>query len=366
MNDTPYLGPLHEMTRTTPTDLWNDSCSVAELTYALKHGAVGATTNPVIVGEVLQKELPLWEEPIGRLLDENPTATEDDLAWKLIERMAVKGAELLLPVYEREKHHKGKLSIQTNPKYYRDAERITGQALHFSRLAPNMQIKIPVTEAGLQAIEAATYQGLSINATVSFTVPQAVAVAEAVERGLKKREAEGLGLDGISPVCTIMVGRLDDWLRAAAERDDIITDPGYFNWAGVAVMKKAYQIYQARGYRARLLSAAYRCHMHWSEFIGGDVIVSIPYLWQVRFNQSDVQAIPRMDHPVPQTIVDDLLRKFEDFRRAYEEDGMGPAGFDTFGATVRTLRQFIAGYESLVHFIRERLLPNPDLRKAKK
>jgi len=64
--------------------------------------------------------------------------------------------------------------------------------------------------------------------------------------------------------------------------------------------------------------------------------------------------------------VDDLLRKFEDFRRAYEEDGMAPAGFDTFGATVRTLRQFIAGYESLVHFIRERLLPNPDLRKAKK
>lgn len=366
MNQTSYLGPLHEMTCTTPTDLWNDSCSVEELTYALKHGAVGATTNPVIVGEVLQKELHLWEEPIGRLLSENPTATEDDLTWRLIERMAVKGAELLLPVYERENHRKGKLSIQTHPKYYRDAERITRQALHFSRLAPNLQIKIPVTQAGLQAIEEATYQGLSINATVSFTVPQALAVAEAVERGLQRREAEGLRLEGISPVCTLMVGRLDDWLRAVAERDDIITDPGHLNWAGVAVMKKAYQIYQSRGYRARLLSAAYRCHMHWSEFIGGDVIVSIPYGWQVRFNQSDVKAIPRMDNPVPKPIVDELLRKFEDFRRAYAEDGLTPAAFDIFGATVRTLRQFIGGYESLVHFIRERLLPNPDLRKARK
>ena len=59
-------GPLHEMASTTPTDYWNDSCSVAELTYAIERGAVGATTNPTIVGEVLEKEMALWREWLER------------------------------------------------------------------------------------------------------------------------------------------------------------------------------------------------------------------------------------------------------------------------------------------------------------
>ena len=63
--------------------------------------------------------------------------------------------------------------------------------MHFDALAPNMIVKIPVTKAGIVAIEEATYRGVSINATVSFTVPQALAVAEAVERGLRRRESRG-------------------------------------------------------------------------------------------------------------------------------------------------------------------------------
>jgi transaldolase len=77
-----------------------------------------------------------------------------------------------------------------------------------------MIVKIPVTRAGIPAIEEATYRGITINATVSFTLPQCLAVAEAVERGLKRREREGRDIASIGPVCTIMVGRLDDWLGA--------------------------------------------------------------------------------------------------------------------------------------------------------
>ena len=79
-----------------------------------------------------------------------------------------------------------------------------------------MIVKIPVTKAGVTAIEEATSRGMSINATVCFTVPQAIAVAEAVERGLKRREAEGRETSRMGPVCTIMVGRLDDWLNGGA------------------------------------------------------------------------------------------------------------------------------------------------------
>src|SRR6202023_4389464 len=107
----------------------------------------------------------------------------------------------------------GSPPLQKAPALYRDPRAIVEQAEEFSRLAPNMIVKIPVTSAGIPAIEEATYRGISINATVCFTLPQCIAVAEAVERGLKRREREGKEISAMGPVCTIMVGRLDDWLK---------------------------------------------------------------------------------------------------------------------------------------------------------
>lgn len=355
-----YKSVLHEMTQTTPTCLWNDSASVQELTYALDHGAVGATCNPVIVGEVLKKEMHLWKNRIHELIEEMASATEDQIAWKIVEEISIKGAELLRPVFEESGQINGRLSIQTDPRFYRDSNAILVQALRFNALAPNMIVKIPVTKAGIAAIEEATAAGISINATVCFTLPQCIAVAEAVERGLKRREMQGKDISTMGPVCTIMVGRLDDWLKVQAEKDMITTDPGYLEWAGVAVFKKAYRIFRERGYRIRLLSAAFRNHMHWSEFIGGEVVISPPHKWQVRFNASNIEVISRIDNPVSLEIVDDLLLKFPDFERAYNEGGLSSEEFDAFGATRRTLRQFIAACHELPAVIRDRMLPNPD------
>ena len=362
MSKSAYKSLLHEMTCTTDTVLWNDSCSITELTYAIEHGAVGATANPVIIGTVLRQEMHLWKDRIAQLIDEMATATEDEIAWKLMEEISTKGAELLLPIFEEAGGRNGRLSFQTDPRYYRDAERMAEQAQHFDGLAPNMIVKIPVTQAGVVAIEEATYRGVSINATVSFTVPQALQVAEAVERGLRRREAEGQDISRMGPVCTIMVGRLDDWLKIVADRENIIADPAALEWAGVAAMKKAYRIYKERGYRLRLLSAAFRNHMHWSEFIGGDVVISPPYKWQKRFNGSDVTIESRIERPLAPSILDELYTKFEDFRRAYDDEGMTPAEFDNFGATRRTLRQFIAGYGEFVGVMRDFMIPDPDLR----
>lgn len=360
-----FKSPLHEMTQTTPTCLWNDSASVQELTYSIEHGAVGATCNPVIAVEVLKKEMHLWKDCILALIrEEMPTATEDQIAWKVVEEISAKGAELLKPVFDRHAGRNGRLSIQTDPRFYRNAQAIVDQALHFSQLAPNMIVKIPATAAGIPAVEEATSRGVSINATVSFTLSQCIAVAEAVERGLKRREREGKNIAAMGPVCTIMVGRLDDWLKVLAERDTLTTDPGYLEWAGVAVFKKAYRIFRERGYRIRLLSAAFRNHMHWSEFIGGDVVISPPYKWQLRFNSSGIEVAPRIEKPVDPKIVDELLKKFPDFRRAYAEDGLSVSEFDAFGPTQRTLRQFIAACHDMPAQIRELMIPNPDVKHA--
>ncbi len=357
---TQVLSPLHQTVTSTVTDLWNDSCSIQELTYSIANGAVGATTNPTIVIGVLKKELPAWRDRISAIIQENPTWSEVEIAWKLIEEMAVKAAKLLLPVFEREKGLKGRLSMQTNPTFYRNAEAILNQALHFDSLAPNIQVKAPVTKAGIKAIEEATYRGVNINATVCFTVPQSIAVAEAVERGLDRRSAEGKDISKMTPVCTIMVGRLDDWLKVVAAKEKICITPGHLDWAGIAAMKKAYGIFRERGYRTRLLSAAYRHHGHWSEFIGGDIVLTIPYEWQLLFNGSDIEVKERMQNPVDPDIVAELYRKFKDFRRAYDTDGMAIEEFDGYGATVRTLRTFIASYAELLALVRDFMLPDPD------
>jgi transaldolase len=355
---------LFETVSTTATDYWNDSCSLEELAYAIENGAVGATSNPTIVGEVLGKEMPLWHGRIGELIAANPTWTEDEVTWRLIEEMAAKAAALLLPVFEREEGRKGRLSIQTNPKFYRDARRIVEQALRFSTLAPNMQVKIAATRAGIDAIEEVTAAGVDINATVCFTVPQSLAVAEAVERGLQRREVDGHDNSAVAPVCTIMVGRLDDWLQVYADREGILMTPGIVNWAGIAALKRAFAIYRERGYRTRLLAAAYRHHLHWSELIGGDIVLTIPYKWQKLFNASDIPVVPRFDDVVPAEALNELTVKLPEFRRAYEPDGMRADEFDGFGATVRTLRQFIGSYQNLVAVIRDQMLPDPATRAS--
>ena len=355
-----YKSPLHEMTQSTPTCLWNDSASIQELTYSIEHGAVGATCNPVIVHAVLKKEMPVWKDRIRAVIEARSTATEDEIGWQLVREVSMKGAALLKPIFDSQGGRNGRLSIQTDPRLYRNSAAIVEQAEEFNRLASNMIVKIPVTRAGIPAIEEATYRGISINATVCFTLPQCVAVAEAVERGLQRREREGKDISTMGPVCTIMVGRLDDWLKVLTEKENITIDPGYLEWAGVAVFKKTYHLFRARGYRIRLLSAAFRNHMHWSEFIGGDVVISPPYSWQVRLNASDVEVRNRINEPVDPKIVESLSRKFADFRRASTEGGIAIEEFDSFGATRRTLRQFVAACGDLDSLVRDFLLPNPD------
>ena len=355
-----YKSPLRQMTESTLTCLWNDSASLEELTYSLEHGAVGATCNPVIVLDVLRKEMHLWEDRIRELIREMPSATEHQIAWKVVEEISIKGAELLKPVFDRHNGKNGRLSVQTDPRSYRDTDAILGQAKRFALLAPNIIVKIPVTEAGIRAIEEATYHGISINATVCFTLPQCVAVAEAVERGLRRREQDGNDVTTMGPVCTIMVGRLDDWLKIEAEKKGVMVDPGILEWAGIAVFKKTYELFQKRGYRIRLLSAAFRNHMHWSEMIGGDVVISPPYKWQLWFNASDIEVIPRINNPVDPAVVQALSENFDDFQRAYSEDGLLVDQFDHFPPTVRTLRQFIAACHALDAVIQEFMLPNPD------
>ncbi|MFV0460666.1 MAG: transaldolase family protein [Actinomycetales bacterium] len=351
--------PLLTMTQTTKTVLWNDSADPAELTQAMEWGVVGATCNPVIALACVRADLPRWTARIKELAAENPTMTQDEIGWRVVEELSVDAARLLEPAFSASNGRNGRLSMQTDPRLYRSAQALADQAEHFAGLAENIIVKVPATKIGIEAIEEATYRGVSMNVTVSFTVAQAVESAEAIERGLRRREAEGLDVSTMGPVVTIMVGRLDDWMKDCAKAGKVSLDPGYYEWAGVAAFKKAYQIFVERGLRSRLLSAAFRNHLHWSQLIGGDVVISPPFAFQQLFNVSGIESVERIDEPVDKQIVDALYEKLPDFRKAYDVDGMTIEEFEDFGATRKTLRQFLAAANELEAIVRDVLIPAP-------
>jgi transaldolase len=356
--------PLGRTIATTRTDVWNDSCSVSELEYAVSFGAVGATANPTIVMDVWKAAPTEWRDRVRALAEERPDSTEIDLAWAIVEEMSMRAAPLLRPAFDASGGRQGRLSMQTDPTLFRSFDRMLAQGEHFAGLAPNIIVKFPATEVGVRVMEEATYRGVNVNATVSFSVAQALAAGEAVERGLRRREAEGLRVDDMGPVITVMMGRLEDWLRVQTERDGIIADPSALPWSGVAVFKRTVEEFVRRGLRARPLAAAIRHHLHWSELIGGDVIITLPSAWQRRFNASDVEVRPRMDDPVAPAILDELRRHYPDFVRAYEPDGLTPGEFDAFPPSARTLRAFVGSYHDLLHQVGDALVPSPDVKPA--
>src|SRR4026208_1948705 len=84
--------PLGRTISTTATDIWNDSCAIDELEYAISFGAVGATANPTIVTDVWKKEPAHWRERVQVLARERSTATGVGPARALAADMSVPGA----------------------------------------------------------------------------------------------------------------------------------------------------------------------------------------------------------------------------------------------------------------------------------
>jgi transaldolase len=337
-------------------DFWNDSCAPNELREAVENGATGATSNPVIVFGAVKADPKTWLPVVDTLAAENPAATEDEVAWSLIETLGTRAAAILQPVYGQSQGAKGFLSMQVNPKFYRDARRMEEHGRRLAAIAPNVAIKVPATVPGVEAGAALVASGINVNATVSFTLSQLLHAAESFERALDLARASGADLRTLHPYTTLMLGRLDDHLQRVATQQGVTIDPGHLHWAGVAVFKKARRIFRERGYRSTLLAAAYRHHLHWSQLVGPGVILTIPYGWWTQFEKSDVEVEETLDRPVDARIVESLYTRFVDFRAAYDEGALAPERFVGYGASVHTLNQFIGGYHDLLALVRERML----------
>ncbi len=354
-----YESPLQEAAERFPqTQLWNDSCGMADIELALKRGGCGATSNPVIVGNVLRKEMNLWEERLRHIINKDmPDATDEELCWQISKEAGLKGAEKLLPLFYESGRTKGWQAMQVNPRFYRSTDKTVAHAAELASLSENILIKMPVSTADIPALEECVYCGVSVNGTVCFGVPQAVAVAEAIERGLKRREAEGLSVEGMLNSCTIMTGRIDDYMKKLVlERETPITQE-YLDCGGEAIFKKIYRLYRERGYRARLLVANNHSHFLWSRFLGGDLLMTVNPVWWRRMEGAVLEVRRTIDEDVDEVIIKELLDKIPEYRSIYYEDGMKADEFNQFGAFKDTMNEFFRGYDAFINFLRGYILP---------
>jgi transaldolase len=319
----------------TSTRWWHDSAATAELELGLERGAIGVTTNPFLSNLAVRSDRELWSAEIEAVLARNLPAEQK--AEALMQIPVTRAAARLLPEYERSGGQSGFVCSQVNPLRAGDRECMYGMAKRFHTWAPNIAVKLPATAAGLDVLEDCAAEGITTTATVSFTVPQVLAIAERHRAGMARARSKGVAPGKCFAV--IMIGRLDDFLREVAHDNQAGVSESDIRQAGLAVTKRAYNIYKERSYDAVLLVAALRGPHHLTEIAGADLLMSIHPGSQELFVKQDHPREERIDVPVPAEVIE-RLSAMPEFVRAYEPEGMAPNDFIGFGATQRTLSQF--------------------------
>ena len=331
---------LRWLSGATDSVYWHDSAIPEELSRAETNGAVGVTTNPILVYSSLRNHADFWEDKLKHIdesvqADERAEALTKCVTSTLVEKLS--------------KHAKKKgggfCCAQVNPIKHGDQNAMVEQARRYSQVAEKIVVKLPATSAGIRAFEECAAKGLNVAATVSFTVAQVLAVGEAYERGRKKAEANGIE-PGLG-IAVLMVGRLDDYLRDVALDTGAGVSEEDIRCSGLAAIKRAYSVFKERGYTCKIMPAGFRGPYHITELSGADMIMSIlPKIADTLLSVPEPFST-RIDVPVPADAIKRLLMMPE-FIKAYEPNGLDINEFVTYGATNRTLTQFcLTGWDRL-------------------
>jgi transaldolase len=334
---------LNWVVENTSTSWWHDSADPVELQLGLDRGAVGVTTNPYLSHVALAKNRNAWAADVNSVLAKNLDA--EPKAEELMRQVVVRAAAKYQAGYDTSAGKTGYVCAQVNPSRAGDREIMMAMARRFHNWAPNIAVKLPAVSAGLDVLEDCIAEGITVAATVSFTLAQVIEIAERCRAGRKRAEQKGTKPGECFSV--IMIGRLDDYLREVARDNNASVSESDIRQSGLAVTKRAYTIYKERAYEAVLLVAALRGVYHLTELTGAELVVSIAPAAQEWFVAQDHPREERIGIEISSDVIQRLCT-MQEFVKAYEPDGMMPKDFISYGATQRTLSQFVeAGWKLL-------------------
>ncbi|MDQ3815046.1 MAG: transaldolase [Armatimonadota bacterium] len=194
----------------TGTKLWLDSIDpeLVEKNRAL--GATGATSNPIIVADILKTGR--FDDHISCLIDEGMDDTA--IAWEMTDYLVREAQEVFLPVWEQTRGNDGYVSfeldplledVQLGPPHARRVQEYIELGKHWGKCHVNRLIKVPATDAGLDAIEELCAAGINLNVTLIFSERQYKIARDNMWRGAQRRA----NLDHFKSVYSIFVSRVD-------------------------------------------------------------------------------------------------------------------------------------------------------------
>lgn len=192
------------------TKVWLDSVDPDEVRTNVALGATGATSNPIIVSDLIQT---------GRfdreLADLSAQGLDDEtIAWRLTDDLVRRAQAVFAPVAAKTRGDDGWVSFELDPLLEDPANPLSvgAKAARYVELGKqwsaghtNRMIKVPATPGGLAALEELVAAGVTPNVTLIFSERQYVAARDACWRGALRR----MNRDTFKSVYSIFVSRLD-------------------------------------------------------------------------------------------------------------------------------------------------------------
>lgn len=339
---------LRWMAENTDTQWCNDSAMLKDIEDALKCGAVGCTSNPPLTYEVLTSTPGVFRGELARIPAD---VSGDDRVVELLGVVVRHISGMLGDLYKNTRGIYGYIRTQVQPGLSADAGAMLRMGRTFASWGRNVKVKIPGTKAGIWVLEELAARGIPTNPTVCVTVSQVVAAAEAYERGIKR--AVNAGLEPAPSTSAIVMGRLQDYLAALNKERNTGLSVYDLECAALAVTKRCYRIFVERGYGQVLMPAAFRCARQVSELVGSKVEMTIHPKIQNEIIKAEAEgSIKRetaIDNPVDPKAIERVRKALPEFDLAYEPGALEEKDFDTYGATVMTLKGFdVTGWQKLL------------------
>ena len=324
----------------------------------------GVTTNPPLSWAAVQDNPAFWREWAIEEKRKNPKVKPHEVWWMMYKEIVRRGAEKYFGVFNRSGHAYGYLSGQVDPRDYQDEQAMKAQALEIAKVATNIMVKVPGTAQGVKVIKFLTSKGISTNATLCFTVPQYVAVANAVKEGVQVAKKKGVNLKRWRSVITAMAARYEEMgsMKEEAAKKGIELTPADIRWSSIATVKFMLHFLRDGKYPSKMLLASMRegpvvdgkMHIwHFEKLAGADVVYTCPgkYIKMVDDYCYDTEFDPdAWKNPVPEAVLSKLM-KLKYFRDAYEPDGLEPLQFNKHPSTLGTGKEFSSATNAMEKFV---------------
>ena len=192
------------------TKLWLDSIDPEFLRVNRERGATGATSNPIIVADVIKSGR--YDQELATLMERG--FGDEQIAWELTDLLVRQAQEVFCPVHEATRGEDGYVSFELDPlledptRNLPHEERVRqyiALGKRWSAGHTNRMIKVPATAAGVASLTALAAAGVTLNVTLIFTPRQYRAARQAVWAGAQQLSSR----QRFKSVYSIFVSRVD-------------------------------------------------------------------------------------------------------------------------------------------------------------